>query len=494
MASTRKKPHAICIPYPAQGHISPMMKLAKLLHSRGFHITFVHTEHNHRRLLKSRGPDSLEGLPSFRFATIPDGLPRTDANVTQDISSLSSSVQKNCLEPFKTLVLRLNEEAAKAATSSGDQRSLLPVTHIVSDSSMFFTLEASAELGIPLVFFWTSSASSFLGYAQYRRLLDEGIVPLKDSSYLTDGYLDKVIGWIPGMRGITLKGMPSFIRTTDKDDFLFNHMMKRAEKLSSSGIPFILNTFDALDNDVLQAISAFSPPIYAIGPLQLHLNNLEDGISDSIGSNLWKEEPECIRWLDAKDPNSVIYINFGSITTIRPHQFMEFAWGLARSNQNFLWIIRPDLVGGESSVLPPEFQSAVEGRGLLAGWCDQESVLKHPSVGGFLTHCGWNSMLESLCHGVPMICWPFFADQTTNSWFCCQRWGIGLEMNEEVKGDEIERLVKELITDKGDMMRKKAREWKRLAEEATTSPNGSSYMNLEKLIIQVLLNPNRYND
>ncbi|KAK3016292.1 hypothetical protein RJ639_007612 [Escallonia herrerae] len=72
------KPHAVCIPFPAQGHINPMLKLAKLLHRKGFHITFVHTEFNHQRLLKSRGPDALRGLSSFRFETIPDGIPRLD--------------------------------------------------------------------------------------------------------------------------------------------------------------------------------------------------------------------------------------------------------------------------------------------------------------------------------------------------------------------------------------------------------------------------------
>ncbi|GAB4824979.1 hypothetical protein Ancab_007852 [Ancistrocladus abbreviatus] len=178
----RQKAHAVCIPYSAQRQIAPMLKLAKLLHFNGFHITFVNTEYNHRRLLKSRGPASLDDLSSFRFETIPDGLPSSDANATQDISTLSSSVLKNCLEPFKKLLLKLLKDSNAP-----------PVTWIVSDSSMIFTLDASEELGIPVVLLWTASASAFLGYAQYRRLIDEGIVPLKDSSLMTNGYLDKVI-------------------------------------------------------------------------------------------------------------------------------------------------------------------------------------------------------------------------------------------------------------------------------------------------------------
>ncbi|GAB4824978.1 hypothetical protein Ancab_007851 [Ancistrocladus abbreviatus] len=147
--------------------------------------------------------------------------------------------------------------------------------------------------------------------------------------------------------------------------------------------------------------------------------------------------------------------------------------GTNKKQAKFLWIIRIDLVGGESAILPPEFVEETEGRGLLASWCDQETVLSHPSVGGFLTHCGWNSMTKRLSNGVPMICWPFFADQTTNSWFCCHRWGVGMEMNEDVSAYEVARLARELMEgERGIEMRKKAREWKRLAEEVVWSANG----------------------
>ena len=95
-------------------------------------------------------------------------------------------------------------------------------------------------------------------------------------------------------------------------------------------------------------------------------------------------------------------------------QLVEFAWGLANSKQDFLWIIRPDLVKGVSAVLPEEFLEETRERGKLASWCPQEKVLGHSAVGGFLTHCGWNSTIESISSGVPMICWPFFADQQTN--------------------------------------------------------------------------------
>ncbi|PRQ44568.1 putative OTU domain-containing protein [Rosa chinensis] len=136
MAET--KSHAVCIPYPAQGHINRMLQLAKLLHHKGFHITFVNTEYNHRRLLNSPGPNALDGLPSFQFKTIPDGVPPTDTNSTQDIPALCQSTRKYCLPHFRELLGKLNSEADSP-----------PVSCVVSDGVMSFTLDAAEELGVP---------------------------------------------------------------------------------------------------------------------------------------------------------------------------------------------------------------------------------------------------------------------------------------------------------------------------------------------------------
>ncbi|XP_059638381.1 7-deoxyloganetin glucosyltransferase-like [Cornus florida] len=467
-----ERPHAVCIPYPAQGHINPMLKLAKLLHFKGFHITFVNTEFNHQRLLKSRGPDSLNGLSSFRFETIPDGLPPSDANATQDIPSLCASTSKHGLAQFRDLLSKLNNTTLS---------NVPPVSCIVSDGAMAFTVEAAEELGIPEVIFWTTSACGFMGYAQYPALIEKGFAGFKGTS------LDAVIDWIPGMKGIRLKDIPSFIRTTDPDEFMIKYLIDEVER-SKRASAMIFNTFEELEHDVVDGLSSMFPPIYTIGPLHLLINHVDNDDLKLIGSNLWKEEAECLSWLDTKEPNSVVYVNFGSIAVMTPNQLVEFAWGLANSNQTFLWVIRPDLVSGDSAILPPEFLSITKERGLLASWCPQEQVLTHPSIGGFLTHNGWNSTLESISYGVPMICWPFFAEQQTNCWFCCNEWGIGMEIDSDAKRDEVEILVNELMVgDNGKEMKKKAMEWKKLAEEASTSSAGSSYMNLQKMIDQVLL-------
>ena len=214
---------------------------------------------------------------------------------------------------------------------------------------------------------------------------------------------------------IRLKDLPSFIRSTDPDDFMVHFALKVTEQIAGADA-VILNTLYELEQEAVDAMRAMIPPaesIYAVGPLALLAEQIvpQGGQLDALGSSLWKEDVSCLDWLDGREPGSVVYVNYGSITVMTNEELVEFAWGLANSGHDFLWVIRPDLVNGDAAVLPPEFLEAIRGRGHLATWCPQEAVLRHEAVGVFLTHSGWNSTLESLCAGVPMLCWPFGADQ-----------------------------------------------------------------------------------
>ncbi|RDY05882.1 Linamarin synthase 2, partial [Mucuna pruriens] len=469
------KPHIVCVPYPAQGHINPFMQLAKLLRCVGFHVTFVNTEFNHNRLVMSLGPDFVKGLPDFRFETIPDGLPPSDKDATQDIPALCDSTRKNCYGPFKELVMKLNSSPQVPSVSC-----------IIADGVMGFAAKVAKDLGIADVQFWTASACGFVGYLQYEDLVERGLLPFKDEKFVVDGTLEKSLNWISGIKNIRLKDLPSFIRITTLDDIMFNFLGSEARNCLRSSL-IIINAFHDLDGEVLDALRAKNPNIYDIGPLQLlgrHFPEKEMGFKLS-GSSLWKNDSKCLAWLDKWKPSSVIYVNYGSITTMTKNHLKEFAWGLANSKLPFLWIMRPDVVMDGSITLPQEFFDEIDGRGYITSWCIQDQVLSHPSVGIFLTHCGWNSTLESISTGMPMICWPFFAEQQTNCRYVCTTWGIGMEVNHDVKREEIAELVKEMMKgDKGMKMKQKCLEWKKEAVKAT-DVEGSSYNNFCKLIKEI---------
>jgi len=202
---------------------------------------------------------------------------------------------------------------------------------------------------------------------------------------------------------------------------------------------------------------------------------------------MWKEESGCLTWLDTRKPCSVLYVCLGSLAVLSNEELLEFAWGLASSNQSFLWVVRPDIVHGESAILPKEFIEETKDRGLLVGWAPQIKVLSHPSVGGFLTHSGWNSTLESISAGVPMMCWPFFAEQETNAKFVCEEWAIGMQVKKMVKREELAMLVRNLIKgEEGDEMRKRVGKLKETAKRAV-GEGGSSKNNLDKLLHHIFL-------
>ncbi|XP_044952156.1 7-deoxyloganetin glucosyltransferase-like [Hordeum vulgare subsp. vulgare] len=476
-----EKPHAVCLPFPAQGHITPMLSVANLLHAHGLHVTFVNSEYNHARLVRTRGAAALAGSPGFCFATIPDGLPQpsgdVDDDVTQDIPSLCKSTLETCLGPFRCLLAELN-----VAASTGGHP---PVTCVVSDLLMCFAMDAAKELDVPYVQLWTASTVSYLGFRYFRLLIDRGIVPLQDVNQLTDGYLDTPVEDLPGLRNMRLRDFPSFIRSMNPDEFMVEYAIKVTESaVGASAV--IVNSFDDLEGEAVEAMEALlgRPKVYTIGPLTL----LAPRSTSTIGSlSLWKEQEECFQWLHGKEPASVVYVNFGSITVMTKEQLLEFAWGLANSGKQFMWIIRRDLVKGDAAVLPPEFMAETAGRGFMASWCPQQEVLNNPAVGVFLTHSGWNSTMDSMCGGVPVISWPFFSDQLTNCRYQCNEWGVGMEIDSNVQRNAVTGLITELMQgESGKKMRKMAEKW-RVKAILAAKPGGSSHRNFNGLIHDVLL-------
>lgn len=287
------------------------------------------------------------------------------------------------------------------------------------------------------------------------------------------------------MNTIQLKDFPDFIIKSDHQHLMLNfitHVTQRSKRASA----IMINTFENLEHDVVSSLrSILHPRIYPVGPLPI-LEDREINRDSEIGRlrlNLWEEETESLSldWLGTKEKKSVLYVNFGSITVLTSEQLLEFAWGLAMSGKEFLWVVR--------SILPADFLSETADQGMVVtGWCPQEKVLSHPAIGGFLTHCGWNSMMESVFAGVPMICWPFFADQLTNRKFCCDEWGLGMEIEGEVKRERVEAVVREVMDGAGGVeIREKVMEWRRVAGEASAPTCGSSFVNFQRVVNEVLM-------
>ena len=153
------------------------------------------------------------------------------------------------------------------------------------------------------------------------------------------------------MKNICLRDLPGIYRTTDPNDVILDFVVEQIEAASKASA-IILLTFDALEPDLLNALSSMYP--------------------ESIQLNLWREESECLKWLDSKQRNSVLYVNFGSVAVMTPQNLVELAWGLANSKKNFLWVIRPDLAKGETVIIPPEIIEETKDRGIMVAWCPQE--------------------------------------------------------------------------------------------------------------------------
>ncbi|TVU27323.1 hypothetical protein EJB05_29925, partial [Eragrostis curvula] len=492
MGSDAARAHVVVVPYPAQGHVAPLMQLARLLHARGAHVTFVHTQFNYRRLLHAKGEAAVRptSAPGFRVEVIDDGLP---LSVPQhDVAALVDAVRRNCLDPFRALIRRLADESEEGAVP--------PVTCVVADVVMTFAPAAAREAGVPEAQFFTASACGLMGYFQYEELIRRGLVPLKDASCLTNGYLDTPLDWVPGIKHMRLKDMPAFCRTTDPDDVMLAVTLEQMRSAVGSKA-IILNTFYEFEKDVVDALAAFFPPVYTVGPLaevivssSAHPADNTDaaGGLGAIDISIWQEDKQCLLWLDGKADGSVVYVNFGSVAVMTAAQTREFALGLATCGAQFLWVKRPDVVdGGEEATSPPlptAFLDAVaRGDGLVVPWCPQAAVLKHAAVGLFVTHCGWNSLLEAAVAGLPVLGWPVFAEQTTNCRQVCECWGNGAALPEQVESGAVAGMVREMMAGElGKEKRGRAAEWKATAEAATMK-GGSSWRDVERLVQDVLL-------
>ncbi|CAL4956088.1 unnamed protein product [Urochloa decumbens] len=436
------RPRVVLFPLPYQGHINPMLRLAAALHACGLAITVVHTE--------TRAPDRQKLPADFDLVTIRDGVAAELAE-TDDVAPFVLALNGSCAAPFRDYLAGARDVAC-----------------VVADVDWFAPLGVARELGVKALPLMTSSAAKFRVYMAFPLLEEKGYLPIRESN------LDTTVKELPPLLVRDLHHEKDEARYRAYAHLLFN-MVSGVRQ--SSGL--ILNTLDAIEeNDIANIYKDISIPVFAIGPLHI--------LSPSVDSSLLLQDRSCLQWLDAQPPGSVIYVSLGSLMSIDAHELTEIAWGLVASRRPFLWVIRPGLVRGcETSELPIELQEEIRDRGRMVSWAPQQEVLKHPAVGAFLTHCGWNSTLESILEGVPMICRPLGGDQLCNARYVCEVWKVGFRMveveNQLTRGDVQVAIEKMMGQKEGDEIRERMRDLRDAAAKCT-SKGGPTDVSLQRLV------------
>ncbi|KAE8022886.1 hypothetical protein FH972_008647 [Carpinus fangiana] len=453
------RPHFLVVTYPAQGHINPGLQFAKRLIRLGAHVTFLTSVAARSRMAKTSDPDGLS------FSTFSDGFKDGD-----DASHYMSEIKRRGTQALTDLVV----------SSANEGR---PFTGLVYTILLPWAADVASEFHLPSALLWIQPA-----------------MVLDIYYYFFNGYGDVIRNssndpsspiQLPGLPLLTSRDLPSFLLASNTYTFMLPTFQEQLEALEKESKPRILvNTFDALEPESLRAIEKFN--LIGIGPLtpSAFLDG-KDPSDNSFGGDLFQSSKDYIEWLNSKPASSVIYVSFGSLLELSKQQMEEIARGLLDSGRPFLWVIR-DKQNGEEEKEEDKLscKEELEEKGKIVPWCSQLEVLSHPSLGCFVTHCGWNSTLESLVSGVPVVAFPQWTDQGTNAKLIEDMWKTGVRViaNEDgiVKSDEIKRCLELVIEggEKGEGLRINAKKWRDLAREASKE-GGSSYENLKSFVDEI---------
>jgi len=453
-----QKPHVAIFPGPGSGHLIPLLEFAKRLTvNHGFFVTFI-TAKWMAATSRQIPPSSSAGM--IRFIELPD------VQIEGDHAEMNFVSRRTLLmEKTKILV----EDALRSFS--------FPVCAFITDFFCTEMLDVASKLEIPSYIFFTSSASLLCIMLYLPTLLQKIEISFKDVDFPIK---------VPGLPPIPGIDMPSPLQ--DKSDILFNWFIQHSFRLHEAR-GFLINTCRDMEPEQVKALmeekvlsaAEMRPSIYTVGPL----------ISSSLlesDDNYDKEG--CLKWLDRQPASSVLFVAFGSKGTLSDNQIRELAFGLEESGQRFLWVLRKEppppiqsTVTAEADtreLFPEGFESRTKDRGLVVhSWAPQIPVLSHPSTGGFLSHCGWNSTIESISHGVPMIAWPLVAEQRMNAFLLVKEMKVAIEAKKGPDGlvsrQEVERAARELMEGDGGMkIKKRMGELKETANNALAE-GGSSY-------------------
>ncbi|CAN0843688.1 Mogroside IE synthase [Linum grandiflorum] len=468
-----RNPHVIILPCPAQGHINPAVQFSKLLVSKGLKVTLVISTHVEL---------AISQLGSVRVVVL-SAYNHEEAEYEEEEEEEEGA--EGDVDLLKAYRMRVKKELPGVVSGirEGGER----VACLVYDSIMPWGLGVARKLNMAgAAFFTQSCAADAIFCSHYQGTLK---LPVGE---------DRVVR-VEGMgRLLDLHDLPSLIYDPETLPGSLDLLSRQFSTVVDADWVFC-NTFCGLEGQVLEYLrSRFK--FKAVGPTipSLYLsgnNRTDDIVSHDYGLSLFKPKPEeadYMNWLDSKEPGSVVYISFGSLATLSHKQTQEIAAALKMINNHpFLWVVRQS----EQDKLPEHFMEETSGRGMVVTWCNQLEVLAHKSTGCFVTHCGWNSTMEGLCLGVPMVGVPQMADQMTNAKFISDVWEVGVrvKIDEEekiVKSGEVWWCISELMEgERGKGIMENVEKWKNLAG-AAAAPGGTSDRNIDEFVAQLIKSDN----
>ncbi|XP_016514126.1 nuatigenin 3-beta-glucosyltransferase-like [Nicotiana tabacum] len=486
--------HVVFLPYTMNSHITPIVHIARLFaFYGGLKITIIATPKNALLFQSSVDKDCLELGSEISVKTVK--FPADEVDLPEGVENIIASpsmeiVGKVCYgftllqKPMEQLIRQLNPQC------------------IVSDMFFPWTVDLAEELKIPRYSF---QPATFIHQCAWHFL--KGYTPHMKVASDSERFL------IPGLpHEIKMKRSEIEDFLIEETDFSLMVNENLEAELRSYGI--IHNTCSELEPGYAEVYKKVrGRKGWHIGPLSLFINNLEcvkisKEISNSNSStDPWKGYSDCLNWLEKQEHNSVLYVNFGSMVRFPNDQLSEIALALEAANCPFIWVVREqeknqeDGENGHFNWWPNGFKENIVEKNkmglIIQGWAPQVLILKHRSIGGFLTHCGWNSILEALTVGLPLITWPLFSENFYSEKLL-EQLGLGIGVGADVwnsgfivsspvvSKEKLELAIKCLMCD-SEKSREIRQNAKLMAEKlkSAAEEGGSSHSQLIALIEEI---------
>uniref|UniRef100_A0A0E0K2Q7 Glycosyltransferase n=1 Tax=Oryza punctata TaxID=4537 RepID=A0A0E0K2Q7_ORYPU len=436
----------VLVPFPAQGHVTPMLHLARALAARGVAATVVVPDFIHRRVVRDGGNGRGVAL-----ASVPSGIP--DGDGAPGFASIVQAMERHMPAHLERVLMRGDDDLAGRRPAA----CLLVVDVLAS-----WAVPVAARCGVTAVGFWPAMLASYRVVVAIPELIDKGFVSEYGIPILANGFNKnkcqvkanlraEIISLFPEELELTTTDLPWLVGdvATQKSRFAFwLRTMERAKSLRCilvNSFPGEAGAAGATVPDQQQQPLQPGPQILQVGPLlaitDLPKDNLKSSpVKTKNTSTCQADRTCCMEWLDQQRPGSVTYVSFGTwVAPIAPDEITELAVGLEATGRPFLWVLKDDpswRAGLPAGYTESTGAAAVAaGRGKIVAWAPQEDVLAHGAVGCYLTHCGWNSTLEAIRHGVRLLCYPVAGDQFINCAYIVKAWEIGIRLRSTDRGE-----------------------------------------------------------